>query len=140
MKVSHFLLIPLVSVLPAIVSATCYKSGEKWDREQAIAAVDKACAALVGDYPGGKAKVSNIEIDVKPKKCYHFVLRRLGNTSRNIEKAECKSGMLHEVTGCDRGGSTGYDNWAYIADPNSGACPKKSRRNLDEEDFEDDTE
>lgn len=112
MKVSNFLLVPLVTVLPAIVSGTCYGSGLEWDREKAINAVDKACKALVGNYPGGQAKVSNI--NVKPGNCYHFVLRRLGGTNKSIALGECKSGMLHEVTGCQRGGSTGYDNWAYM--------------------------
>ncbi|KAI4207641.1 MAG: hypothetical protein LQ346_000448 [Caloplaca aetnensis] len=138
MKVSNFLLVPLVTVLPAIVSGTCYGSGLEWDREKAINAVDKACKALVGNYPGGQAKVSNI--NVKPGNCYHFVLRRLGGTNKSIALGECKSGMLHEVTGCQRGGSTGYDNWAYIADPNQGVCPKKARRNQVEEDYEDVTD
>lgn len=74
MKASNFLIIPLVSVLPALVGAKCYTGGEKWDRRQAIGEVDRACKELAGNYLGGRAKVSNI--DVAGPKCYHFVLRR----------------------------------------------------------------
>ncbi|KAL9591445.1 MAG: hypothetical protein Q9179_007715, partial [Wetmoreana sp. 5 TL-2023] len=105
----------LLTLLPALISAKCYGSGESWDRNLAPPAVDTACKELIGNYHINESHEKKIE--VKNGQCYVFVLQRTKEgddaSLRKITKAECKRGMNRELFGCDHGGTSTYKNWIY---------------------------
>lgn len=115
------LILVLILLLAVGVHSGCHTTGEYWDDlPAALAAVDRACIFLTGEYRRRTSRSVCIdrgelryEFYVGFDERWHWSLVDHFAAYRAIGQAECVDGLRKEVTGCERGGESWYEKWVY---------------------------
>ncbi len=92
--------------------AGCFSGGQSGgNSEFAKGKIEDICnRKLLGDYmPEQRRPACLTEKDFS----WHFEIKLLSDDDRKLPLEECISGLTKEITGCEFGGSTAYDNWEY---------------------------
>jgi hypothetical protein len=109
-----FAVIATTALLPA-TSAGCFSTGTTWgssaNRAQATSDLDGVCNELQGNYGASvvKSRCRNGQEGIR----FNFAVKHISGGTRFLGVRECIDGLNKEITGCDKGGRTGYDNWEY---------------------------
>lgn len=92
--------------------AGCFSGGESGgNSEFAQGKIENICNQyLLGDYMPEQGRTACLtENDFS----WHFEIKLISDDDRNLPLEECISGLTKEITGCEFGGRTAYDNWEY---------------------------
>ncbi|KAG4442975.1 hypothetical protein IFR05_001506 [Cadophora sp. M221] len=103
----------------AVVRASCFGSGPTVTADNIRDSLPSVCISLGGHFVKGEQRYQCVTDAAGIK--WDFRLKHKGDSSREISNFECQDGFSKEIT-CEHGGRTGYKNWEYSADPNSGNC------------------
>ncbi|KAL8905873.1 MAG: hypothetical protein Q9171_006502 [Xanthocarpia ochracea] len=101
--------------------AGCYSGGQSGGKSEfAQGKIEDICdRKLLGDYLPRQPRTACLtENDFS----WHFEIKLISGEDRKLPLEECISGLTKEITGCEFGGSSTYDNWEYTSDPNRGTC------------------
>jgi hypothetical protein len=114
MHVAKVFVVVATALIPA-ASAGCFKSGTTWgssvNRAAASSYLDGVCNELQGSYGSGviKSRCRNGAENIR----FNYAVKHISAGTINLGKEECIDGLNKEITGCDKGGRSGYTNWEY---------------------------
>ncbi|PGH13159.1 hypothetical protein AJ79_03867 [Helicocarpus griseus UAMH5409] len=123
MQLTKILLLAGTALAPAAL-ADCFKSGpEGINRSWAMDQLKTVCNTyMLGSYEKGQQRHACLTDTNQISQWFFTIKLRDDRNFRVMNEEECLSGLGKEITGCDLGGHSKYDNWEYTSDPNRGAC------------------
>jgi hypothetical protein len=109
-----FAVIAAMALLPA-TSAGCFRTGTTWgssaNRAQATSDLNGVCNELQGNYGASviNSRCRNGQEGIR----FNFAVKHISGGTRFLGVRECIDGLNKEITNCNKGGRTSYDNWEY---------------------------
>jgi hypothetical protein len=110
MRSSFFILVaPLAGTM---VSAGCFKNGQKGNKQTAIDNIDSSCKSMQGSFVS-KGHRNLCVFATGDTSSWYLEVERSGETGGTLNLAACKKGLTREVNGCDKGGRREDDGWTF---------------------------
>ncbi|CAM1502099.1 Fc.00g040830.m01.CDS01 [Cosmosporella sp. VM-42] len=120
MQLPSFLsLVPLAS----LALAGCYSGGEGWGDSKASVQSTLSSTLCPQNLAGHftNAQTKSVCLAIGDGIHANFDVQRKGGEA-DLSTDDCYFYFNREIDGCGNGGSTGYENWIFSADPNAGPC------------------